>query len=73
MQGIGYKEIILYLEGKMNLSEAIDLIKKDTRHYAKRQITWFKRDAEANMLYPDESESFEKLLAQAVEIINKRL
>jgi len=42
--GIGYKEIISYLQGEISLPEAIDLIKKNTRHYAKRQITWFKRD-----------------------------
>ena len=45
LQGIGYKEIILYLEGKISLAEAVDLIKKNTRHYAKRQITWFKHQA----------------------------
>lgn len=43
MQGIGYKEILAYLRGEMLLEEAVDLIKKGTRHYAKRQITWFKR------------------------------
>ncbi|MDD5626277.1 MAG: tRNA (adenosine(37)-N6)-dimethylallyltransferase MiaA [Patescibacteria group bacterium] len=42
--GIGYKEIISYLQGEISLIEAADLIKKNTRHYAKRQITWFKRD-----------------------------
>lgn len=43
MKGIGYKEIIDYLEGQYDLETAIDLVKKNTRHYAKRQITWFKR------------------------------
>ena len=43
MKGIGYKEIIGYLEGRYSLSEAADLVKKNTRHYAKRQLTWFKR------------------------------
>ena len=42
--GIGYKEIISCLRGEINLIEAADLIKKNTRHYAKRQITWFKRE-----------------------------
>ncbi|MDD3102498.1 MAG: tRNA (adenosine(37)-N6)-dimethylallyltransferase MiaA [Patescibacteria group bacterium] len=42
--GIGYKEIISYLRNEITLPEATDLIKKNTRHYAKRQITWFKRD-----------------------------
>ena len=42
MQGIGYKEIVDYLEGKLSLLEAIELIKKNTRHYARRQMTFFK-------------------------------
>lgn len=44
MQGLGYKEIIDYLEGKCTLEEAVYTIKRDTRHFAKRQITWFKRE-----------------------------
>lgn len=44
MQGLGYKEIIDYLDGKCTLDEAIEILKRDTRHYAKRQLTWFKRE-----------------------------
>ncbi|SDA40359.1 tRNA dimethylallyltransferase [Lachnospiraceae bacterium G11] len=44
MQGLGYKEILDYLEGKITLDEAVYIIKRDTRHFAKRQITWFKRE-----------------------------
>lgn len=44
MQGLGYKEILAYLDGKISLSEAVYRIKRDTRHFAKRQITWFKRE-----------------------------
>lgn len=43
MQGIGYKEIVKYIEGEYTLQEAIEIIKRDSRRYAKRQITWFKR------------------------------
>jgi tRNA A37 N6-isopentenylltransferase MiaA len=43
MQGIGYKEILSYLRNEISLQEAIELIKKGTRNYAKRQMTWFKR------------------------------
>lgn len=46
MQGLGYKEILSYLEGEISLEEAVYLIKRDTRHFAKRQITWFKREKE---------------------------
>ena len=44
MQAIGYKEIIEYLDGKTSLSEAVDKIKRESRRYAKRQLTWFKRN-----------------------------
>lgn len=43
MQAIGYKELLDYINGKESLEEAVDRIKKETRHYAKRQITWFKK------------------------------
>ena len=46
MQALGYKEIFSYLEGEISLEEAIYIIKRDTRHFAKRQITWFKREKE---------------------------
>ncbi len=42
MQGLGYKETAAYLEGEMSLEEAVYIIKRDTRHFAKRQLTWFK-------------------------------
>lgn len=42
---IGYKEILPYLQGEISLEEAIELVKKNTRHYAKRQITWFKKES----------------------------
>lgn len=44
LKAIGYKEVISYLEGEIEYSEMIDLIKKNSRHYAKRQLTWFRRD-----------------------------
>ena len=46
MQGLGYKEIVDYLEGRCSLEEAVYVIKRDTRHFAKRQLTWFKREKE---------------------------
>lgn len=44
MQGLGYKEILSYLDGEIPLERAIYLIKRDTRHFAKRQLTWFRRE-----------------------------
>lgn len=45
MKGLGYKELFPYLDGKCTLGEAVEIIKRDTRHFAKRQITWFKRES----------------------------
>ena len=44
MQGLGYKEILDYLDGKTTLEEAIYIIKRETRHFAKRQLTWLRRE-----------------------------
>ncbi|WP_289301358.1 tRNA (adenosine(37)-N6)-dimethylallyltransferase MiaA [Sporofaciens musculi] len=54
MQGLGYKEILAYLEGELSLKEANYRLKRDTRHFAKRQITWFKREREVIWLNKDE-------------------
>ena len=54
MQGIGYKEVVEYLEGKLSLDETKELIKKNTRHFAKRQLTWFRREKKVNMINIDQ-------------------
>lgn len=53
MQGIGYKEILRYLEEDISLDEAVELIKKGSRNYAKRQLTWFRRDPRAIFINKD--------------------
>ncbi len=73
MQGLGYKEIIDYLQGDCDLERAVYLIKRDTRHFAKRQITWFKR--ERDVVWVDRSvlgNEDEKLLAYMLEELKKR-
>ena len=50
MQGLGYKEIVPYLQGKCSLDEAIYILKRDTRHFAKRQLTWFRRERDVRWL-----------------------
>ena len=65
MQGIGYKEMIAYLEGEISLADAIDMIKQNSRRYAKRQLTWFRRDGRINMLSPDDA------VNEALEILKK--
>ena len=73
VKAIGYKELFPYLKGELPLEECIEKLKQETRRYAKRQITWFKRDKEINWLYPDKAESFEQLFEQAVQITDKGL
>ncbi len=57
MQGLGYKEILDYLEGNLTLEEAIRILKRDTRHFAKRQLTWFKRERDVIWL---DKQAFER-------------
>lgn len=55
MQGLGYKEILAYLEGEYPLEEAVRILKRDTRHFAKRQLTWFRR--EQDVIWVDKNSS----------------
>ncbi len=72
MQGLGYKELIDYLTGEYDLEEAIRLIKRDTRHFAKRQLTWFKRDDSIHWF--DVSEyKIEDLVAEVETLITEQL
>ncbi len=61
MQGIGYKEILGYLQGAYDLEEAVRILKRDTRHFAKRQLTWFRREREVIWLDKDILNTDEKL------------
>lgn len=73
MQGLGYKEVLDYLEGVISLDEAKYIIKRDTRHFAKRQLTWFKR--EKNVIWVEKPEfKYEesKMLEYIIEQLKKR-
>lgn len=73
MQGLGYKEMIDYLEGKISLEEAVYIIKRDTRHFAKRQITWFKREKDVIWVNKPEFDYNEvKILKFMVECLRER-
>lgn len=54
IQGIGYKEIAAYIDGEISLEDAVELIKKNTRHFAKRQLTWFRREKDVTMVNWDD-------------------
>jgi tRNA dimethylallyltransferase len=62
MQGLGYKEILAYLRGELTYEECVDLVKRDTRRYAKRQITWFKKTAGIYWIDIDKYENQEEIL-----------
>ena len=70
MQGIGYKEVIDYLSGKTSLEECIDIIKRDTRHFAKRQLTWFKREKVVTYIDKDEFDEEDKCLKEMLRVYN---
>ena len=72
MQALGYKQLINYFEGEYDLEEAIRLIKRDTRHFAKRQLNWFKRDDSIKWFDVGEYQ-FEDLVAEVKEEIKQEL
>ncbi|WP_367565734.1 tRNA (adenosine(37)-N6)-dimethylallyltransferase MiaA [Lacrimispora sp.] len=72
MQGLGYKEILDYLQGAATLEEAVYILKRDTRHFAKRQLTWFKRERDVRWLnLPDFGNDQEKVLEKILQDINE--
>lgn len=69
-KAIGYKELIPYFKGESTLDECVEVLKMNTRRYAKRQLTWFRRDQEINWIYIDEHNSFKDILNKALSFIN---
>lgn len=69
-KAIGYKELIPYFKGESTLDECIEVLKMNTRRYAKRQLTWFRRDQDINWIYIDGYSSFEDILNKALSFIN---
>jgi len=62
LRTVGYTELFDCLDGKISLNQAIELIKKNTRQYAKRQLTWFRKDASIRWMHPDEVMDFKKII-----------
>lgn len=67
LQTVGYKELFAYLEGERSLKNAVDEIKKNTRRYAKRQMTWFRRDPETVFFNPEEETDIKKYLQEQIK------
>lgn len=70
-QAIGYKELEPYFKGEKSLDECIENLKMQTRRYAKRQLTWFRRDSRMNFLYIDDYSGADELLKAALEITER--
>ena len=71
MQGLGYKELLSYLDGECSLSEAVRIIKRDTRHFAKRQLTWFRRERQTDWISMD-GKTDEEILKELATVMEKR-
>lgn len=72
-QAIGHKELIPYFSGEMSLDEALDNLRMQTRRYAKRQLTWFRKDERVNWLYIDDYASFSELADAAFDLCDEFL
>lgn len=73
MQGLGYKEMLSYLAGELTLEEAVALIKRDTRHFAKRQLTWFRRERDVIWVEkPEFDYEDEKILSFLLKELKKK-
>ena len=72
MQGLGYKELLAFLEGEGTLEDTVELIKKETRHYAKRQITWFKRENEIIWINKDDFRNDMEILSHMLKFLKEK-
>jgi tRNA dimethylallyltransferase len=73
MQGLGYKEILAYLDGECTLEEAVEILKRDTRHFAKRQLTWFRREREVIWMEKEEYAYDEQaILSAMLEVLKEK-
>ena len=69
-QAIGYKELAPYFKGESTLEECVEKLKLETRHYAKRQLTWFRKNGHINWVYPDDYDNIEDMYSSVYVIIN---
>lgn len=73
LQGLGYKQLVSYLQGELNLEEAVELIKRDTRRFAKRQLTWFRRDPRITWYHVDQYPAREALVEEILSRIGRTI
>ncbi len=73
MQGLGYKQLLQYMDGEFSLEEAVRRIKRDSRHYAKRQLTWFRREPDAVFIDTDRFDDTAALYTYMEQLVRDRL
>ena len=73
MQGLGYKEVIKYLNNEYDYEEAIRVLKRDSRRFAKRQLTWFRRDKRIKWINVDEFDNHQDIMREIVDYAKKNL
>lgn len=73
MQGLGYKQIVPYLKGVYSLDRAVELLKRDTRHFAKRQLTWFRRDEDIHWIEINRYSSQLQVVAEIMKVIKANI
>ena len=71
MQAIGYKEVISYLKDNCSLDETVEILKRQSRRYAKRQLTWFRKEKRVNWIDVDEFDTIDDIKKAALDIINR--
>ena len=72
-QAIGYKELAPYFKGEKSLEECVEKLKQETRHYAKRQLTWFRKNENINWIYPDDYSNSKDLYDSVFRIVDEFL
>ena len=74
MSSIGYKEMVAYLEGRCSYDDAVEDIKKNSRHYAKRQFTWLKREKDVTYIKrdPDDPEDEEMIIKKIIDLMTDK-
>jgi tRNA dimethylallyltransferase len=72
MQGLGYKEMVSYLSGECSLEEAVYILKRDTRHFAKRQLTWFRREKDVVWVEKNPGRDLDEVLGEMMEVLKER-
>ena len=72
-QAIGYKELAPYFKGEKELTECVEKLKQETRHYAKRQLTWFRKNENINWIYPDDYANSQDMYNSVFNMVNEFL